>query len=58
MKQIYLKPALRVVEIQQSHIICASGWETITPGQPNQPAGAKRQGSDDWDIWDKQNNEE
>ena len=54
MKQVYLKPALWVVEIQQSHIICDSDWGVINPGDPNQPAGAK---SNSWDnegynVWD------
>ena len=58
MKQMYLQPALQAVEIQQSHIICTSNWDTINPGQPNQPAGAKHYGSDDWDVWNEQDDEE
>ena len=42
-----MKPDMQVAEIQQSCIICASGWDFIGPGKPNQPAGARR--SSDWD---------
>ncbi len=56
MKRAYMKPALQVVKIQQSHIICVSDWDTMHPGQPNQPAGARRRGGwdaeDDWDAED------
>lgn len=52
MKQVYLKPALRVVKIQQAHVICASDWDTMHPGQPNQPAGSRRFGGFAWDEMD------
>jgi hypothetical protein len=36
-----------MVEIQQSHIICATGWDVIAPDEANKPAGARRHGG--WD---------
>lgn len=56
MKRAYTKPVVHVVGIQQSHIVCASDWDTMHPGQPNQPAGVKRRGrwddQDDWEDWE------
>ena len=40
MKRPYMKPIMHVVEILQLCIICASDWDVMNPGQPNQPAGA------------------
>ncbi len=51
MKRAYMKPAIRVADIQQSHIICASSGDVIPPGQPNQPAGARWHGT--WDEEDE-----
>ena len=58
MKRAYMRPAMQVAGIEQQHIICDSGWETIGPGQPNQPAGARRRGCKDWDDWDDEEMEE
>ena len=53
MKRKYMRPALRVVRIEQTRIICGSGdWDVIPPDEPNTPAGAPRfRGiwDDDWD---------
>ena len=54
MKREYMRPALRVVRIEQTSIICGShdGWDVIPPDEPNTPAGAPRfRGiwDDDWD---------
>ena len=50
-KQTYQKPAMRVVKIQQTQIICTSpGDNVIGPGAPNTPPGARRfDGFEDWD---------
>jgi hypothetical protein len=49
-----MNPALQIVEIQHSHIICDSGVDVIVPGQPNQPAGGRRRGAweTDEDEWE------
>lgn len=47
MKRTYIKPAMRVVKIQQHGIICTSDWDVINPGKTNQPAGAPEQNN----IW-------
>ena len=49
MKRTYMKPVMHVTEIQQLCIICASDWDVIGPGQPNQPAGAPGCDFNDWD---------
>ena len=49
MKQVYHKPVLLAVKMQPSAIICASDWDTMNPGQPNQPAGSRRYGGFAWD---------
>jgi len=46
---------MQVVRIQQQHIICNSEVDVIPPGQPNQPAGARRRGHD---VWDEEEEEE
>ena len=50
MKRKYLKPALRMVRIEQARIICDShdGWDVIPPDEPNTPAGARRH----YSVWD------
>lgn len=50
MKRTYMKPAMRVVKIQQQRIICTSDWDTINPGQKNQPAGTREQDA----FWDEE----
>ena len=55
MKKIYIQPTTIVAEIQQQHIICNSEVDVIPPGQPNQPAGARRRGHD---VWDEEEEEE
>ena len=46
-RQAYQKPAMRVVNIQPSSIICASGdWGVVPPGEPNTPPGSRI--FDDW----------
>jgi len=54
MKKIYLKPAMNVVKIRQTQMICSS--TVINPGDPNKPAGARRRGRYDWDEedWDEE----
>ena len=58
-KQTYQKPAMQVVKIQHSGIICTSpgsgkGYEVIGTDQPNLPAGARQyNGGIGWDDWDE-----
>ena len=40
---------MQVMMIQHTHIICASDWDTMGPGQPNQPAGSRRFRDSVWD---------
>ena len=58
MKRVYQKPVLRVVKIQQTHIICASdpvrsvdGGDTGIGygGGGSGPARARQHGGIDWD---------
>ncbi len=44
-----MNPAMQVVEIRHSHIICTSDWDVIGPGNPNKPAGARHRSFDVWD---------
>ena len=48
MKRTYMKPAMRVVKIQQHGILCTSDWDVINPGQNNQTPGAREQNT----FWD------
>lgn len=50
MKRAYTKPAMQVAEIQQAHIVCTSGWDTIGPDDPNKPAGAPAFGFGSWNL--------
>jgi len=59
-KQTYQKPAMQVVKIQHSQMLCTSdsgsgkGYEVIGTDQPNLPAGARQyNGGIDWDDWDE-----
>ena len=52
MKRAYTNPAMQVVRIQPAHLICDSKVDVINPGQPNQPAGARRSDNDWDDGWD------
>ena len=49
MKRTYMKPTMKMAEMEESDFICNSGWDTINPGQPNQTAGARCYDFDDWD---------
>ena len=58
-KQTYQKPAMQVVKIQHSGIICTSpgsgkGYEVIGTDKSNLPAGARQYNGcdDDWDDWE------
>ena len=56
MNRAYTKPAMQVIRIQSTYLICNSGGDVINPGQPNQPAGARSFDDDDWDDeddWDE-----
>ena len=55
MKRTYMKPTMKVAEMEESDFICNSGWDTINPGQPNQPAGARRYYNewDDEEDWEE-----
>ena len=55
MKKTYVKPTMFVAQLRQQHIICNSEVDVIPPGQPNQPAGARRRGHD---VWDEEEEEE
>ena len=44
-----------VAQLRQQRIICNSEVDVIPPGQPNQPAGARRRGHD---VWDEEEEEE
>jgi len=51
-KKHYQKPAMQVVKIQHSQMLCTSGkgYEVIGTDQPNLPAGARQyNGGIDWD---------
>ena len=53
MKQVYLKPVLRIIKIQQ--VLMQSGsWDKMGPGEPNQPAGSRfwEGGLAEWNPWD------
>ena len=49
MKRKYTRPALCVIRIEQTHIICGSerDWDAMKPGESNQPAGAR-----DYSEWE------
>ena len=52
-KYAYKKPSLTTVELASCHRLCSisdtgNGWDVIPPDQPNQPAGANRNGN----VWD------
>ena len=61
MKRVYQKPVLRVVKIQQTHIICASDPVTSVSGNADVdyggggfgPARARQHGGIGWDDWDE-----
>ena len=60
MKKNYSKPAMRVVRIQQTKMLCGSirsvesGDTGITGGGPGSgPARARGNGGIDWDDWDE-----
>lgn len=52
MKQVYQKPALRVVMMQPSVIMTGSDWDKMGPGENNQPAGSRRSGGSAWDDYE------
>ena len=64
-KKDYQKPAMRVVKIQHSQMLCTSGsgsgsgsgtsgYEVIGTDEPNLPPGARQyNGGIDWDDWDE-----
>ena len=49
-KKAYLKPTMKVMEVEQAQMLCSS--TVINPGENNKPAGVKSSG--DWDIWDEE----
>ena len=52
-KNNYQKPAMQVVKIQQTQMICTSpGDNVMGPGAPNTPPSA-RQYNGGWDVWDE-----
>ena len=60
MKRIYQKPVLRVVKIQQTHIICASQVTSVNGngdmdfgGGGSGPARARQHGGIGLDDWDE-----
>jgi hypothetical protein len=62
MKKNYMKPAMNVVKIQHSQMLCGSGSVTsaesgdtgITGGGPGSgPARSRSNGGIDWDDWDE-----
>ena len=65
-KNIYQKPAMRVVKIQQAQMLCTSGGSGVTDvdggdtgigfgGGGSGPAKARSHGGIDWDDWDDWN---
>lgn len=42
MKREYSKPTIRVVDMLEEELICAS--DVISPGAPNKPAGSREDG--------------
>ena len=48
MNKAYLKPTMKVMEVEQAQMLCSS--TVINPGENNKPAGVKSSGN--WDIWD------
>lgn len=51
MKNKYIKPAMQMMALQETPIICTSDWDVINPGQPNKPAGGrKRRGWEEEDF--------
>ncbi len=53
MKKNYMKPALRVVRIQQKCQILSGSVTSVESGDTGIPARAPRRSGIDWDDWDE-----
>lgn len=51
MKKQYMKPIMRVVKIQQQHIICSSPYNQLGSQSLQMRSGSGNQIDDEDDVW-------